>query len=100
MISASYRDVGIFLLDDENGLEVDRIEGHRHDPVAICNKIIQKWLNKEGGKATWKALVEHLQSAQLRSLADDIEKGLQSESIFCHIFLMFLAVSCSKVTIA
>ena len=67
---------GMFLLRDENGLEVEVIEtdnAHKH-AVGVINAIIKKWLTKGSPAApcTYEHLIQCLREAGLGTLAEDL----------------------------
>ena len=84
-IGVHYGDVGMYLLEDDNKEEVaiiEATEGRGHNSVTISEQILQLWLKSAKKGATWMALVEHLRSAELNTLALDIEEVLEkSESV-------------------
>ena len=67
---------GMFLLHDENGLEVDVLEtdnAHK-GAVSVVKAIIQKWLTKGSPAApcTYEHLIQCLRDTRLGALADDL----------------------------
>ena len=83
-IGVHYKDVGIWLLEDDDGSKVANIAdeiGCSFDSVVICAKIIEQWTQREEGRATWEELERCIRDARLTVLADDMMEVLQSESV-------------------
>lgn len=77
-IGIKYIDLGVFLLDDTNGVKVEAIAlKHNNNAENINKDILSKWLRGMGKQpVTWSTLIEVLRDIDLKSLANDIESGL------------------------
>lgn len=77
-IGIKYIDLGVFLLDDKNGVKVESIAlKHNNNAENINKEILSKWLRGMGKQpVTWGTLIEVLRDIDLKSLANDIESGL------------------------
>lgn len=72
-------DFGVHLLDDTNGKIMENIcSEERGSAKDINRKVLMKWLDGQGKRATWKSLVSVLRSIQLNTLATDIENSVHS----------------------
>ena len=80
-IQNDYKQLGMRLLEDSNGLRVKGIEKARNgNPVDITDEILQQWLQGSGRlPVTWQTLIECLQDAKLTIAADCIEAALPQE---------------------
>eukprot|EP00731_Ephydatia_muelleri_P014714 Em0008g434a len=78
--SSMYRNLGIWLLDDENLNMIKSLEiQHHYNPEHITTEIFQMWIRGDGLKPiTWDALVPVLQDADLHNLADELQDALCS----------------------
>ena len=73
--AAHYSEIGIFLLNDDDGSKVKRIElGHHYKPEAIMNEIFLEWI--ASGDHSWKVLIDTLKMCSLNTLAKDVRAGL------------------------
>jgi hypothetical protein len=76
-IGAKYSDVGTYLLKDDHGNKMKNIADSAREKIdAINQEIFRQWL--EGGGASWKVLVEALERAQLKALANDVVDALNT----------------------
>ena len=77
-IGKSYRDLGLLLLDDENGAIVNSVvTEYQLNAVDITREILTRWINGAGIQpVTWKTLTDTLQDIGLTELASTIEKSL------------------------
>ena len=77
-IGTRYYDLGIFLLEDDNGVMVEALRSeHQHNAEAITRAIFQRWITGTGRKpTTWKTLVDVLRQCQLAAQADAIDAYL------------------------
>ena len=74
-IGVKYRDFGLFMLDDPNGVRICAL-AHKHNNNAneINVEIIQEWVAGKGKHpVTWKTLTEVLHDIELLTLAEEIE---------------------------
>ena len=74
-IGLKYRQFGIFLLNDPNGIRVHNMEHkHREDAEQINTEILREWATGRGKTpVTWKTLTEVLRDIELCTLADEIK---------------------------
>ena len=74
-IGTRYPTLGIFLLEDDNGVLVDALRfEHNHNAEAITRAIFQRWITGTGSKPiTWRTLVDVLRECQLAAQADAID---------------------------
>ena len=74
-IGTNYRQFGIFLLDDPNGMRVHNMEHkYREDAEQINTEILREWATGRGMKpVTWLTLTKVLRDIELSTLATDIE---------------------------
>ena len=80
-VGGKSHDFGIFLLNDDDGSQIDAIERKfREDPYRISQEILKIWLQGrgEGRPVTWTTLVKVLKTIGLGSLAETIESSLSS----------------------
>ena len=77
--AAKYRQIGAFLLRDDNGARVSAIE--QSNRVTTVTMIYQQWM-QEDEDHSWKKLIKCFRDVQLNSLARDLELhfGLPSPS--------------------
>ena len=79
-IQDDYKQWGMQLLKDSNGLKIKGIEKAKHgDPVDITDEILQQWLKGKGLAVTWETLIKCLQDAKLNVAAGYIESALSQE---------------------
>ena len=74
-IGVKYREFGLFLLDDPNGVRT-RALAHKHnnDANEINIEIIEEWVAGKGKHpVTWKTLTQVLRDIELSTLAEEIE---------------------------
>ena len=74
-IGVKYREFGLFLLDDPNGVRI-RALAHKHnnDANEINTEIIEEWVAGKGKHpVTWKTLTQVLRDIELSALAGQIE---------------------------
>ena len=72
-VGTRYPTLGIFLLEDDNGVLVEALKEENHHKVEeITRAIFQRWI---GGRkpTTWRTLVGVLRQSQLATQADAIE---------------------------
>ena len=67
--AAKYRQIGVFLLRDDNGARVSAIE--QSDRVTTVTIIYQQWM-QEDEDHSWEKLIQCLRDVQLNSLARDL----------------------------
>ena len=74
-VGTRYPTLGIFLLEDDNGVLVDALTlEHQHNAEEITRAIFQRWIGGTGRKpTTWRTLVGVLRQSQLATQADKIE---------------------------
>ena len=81
--AGNYRAFGIFLLQDENGEQVDLLEkNHSCSIDTVVQKILKTWLDN-GPTRTYQYLIECLRQSGLGALADEIKKGVLNTAIAC-----------------
>ena len=80
-VVVQWYDLGIQLLDDEDGTGVlDAIKAdHPNDVNACCNKMFIKWLLMKPD-ATWSQLVTALRRIGMNNVAADLNKQLRRGS--------------------
>ena len=93
-----YTTFGMYLLQDENGEEVDLIEKDHISKGAesVTRAIIQKWLtNGDEPTRTYQHLIECLRQSELGALADQLiaanttsEQGIQCCALY-RLFTVF-----------
>ena len=77
-IGREYAQLGIFLLNDEDGAVMTIIkENSRGNVEDINREMLRRWLAGAGADVSWKVLVETLKNFNLRMLAEDIVDALQ-----------------------
>ena len=74
-IGTRYYNLGIFLLEDDNGELVDALTSeHQHNAEAITRAIFKRWITGTGRKpTTWRTLVGVLRECQFAAQADAID---------------------------
>ena len=78
-IGARNSDVGIYLLKDDHGVIMETIaQNARGNTEAINREIFRRWLAGNGAPVSWKVLVDALERAQLKALANDIVDALHT----------------------
>ena len=77
-IGTNYSQLGIFLLEDDNGEQVSAIEQEcMRNAEKINMRIFQLWLNGSGRQpVTWTTLISVLRDVELVMLAENIEKNI------------------------
>ena len=77
-IGNEYAQLGIFLLNDEDGAVMTIIkENSRGNVEDINREMLRRWLAGAGADVSWKVLVETLKNCKLKVLAEDIVDALQ-----------------------
>ena len=73
-----YTDLGLILLDDEDGSIVDQITSqYQLNAVNITREIVKRWIRGEGKQpVTWKTLTDALTAIGLTELAKSILESL------------------------
>ena len=77
-VGTNYLNFGIFLLNDEDGSQIQIIDNDcngRCDRI-MC-KILSDWLQGKGKPVAWKELIETLRDCDLNELADTIQEKTQ-----------------------
>lgn len=77
-IGTSYTDLGLILLNDDNGAIVKSIiSQYQLNAVDITREIMTRWINGAGIEpVTWRTLTDTLRDIGLTQLASDIDNGL------------------------
>ena len=77
-VGTHYTNLGLILLDDEDGTIVEAITSQFHEnAVKITREILTRWIRGEGIQpVTWKTLIDTLRNIGLTELATSIEQGL------------------------
>ena len=77
-VGTRYSDFGIFLLNDDDGTQIQILE---NDCLAKCERIVRNilsdWLQGKGKPVAWKELIETLRDCDLNELADTIQEKTQ-----------------------
>ena len=74
-----YPDVGTYLLKDDHGVIMETItENARGNTEAVIREMFRRWLAGSGAPVSWKILVDALERAQLKALANDIVDALHT----------------------
>ena len=77
-VGTNYLNFGIFLLNDEDGSQIQVID---NDCNGKCERIVcmilSDWLQGKGKPVTWKELIETLRDCDLNELADTIQEKTQ-----------------------
>ena len=78
MTSTSYKQLGMYLLDDDNcDIVYSLKETHNNVTVEIVTAVYKMWISGTGRKpVTWQTLVDVLREIEMNSLADEIEASL------------------------
>ena len=73
--AGDYVTFGMYLLQDENGDEVEVIErDHKAEGAeSITKAILKKWLRSGGPTCTYQHLIQCLENSSLGALANNIE---------------------------
>ena len=81
-----YTTFGMFLLQDENGEEVDLIEKDHINKgaVSVTKEILKKWLTSDAPTRTYQHLIECLRQSELGALAELIENTTQRYDTITH----------------
>ena len=76
---SKYRTVGTFLLNDDQGLIMNRIMENHNRVEERIDEMFERWINGQGQKKsnTWGTLVTSLKYAEENYLADEIERILK-----------------------
>ena len=74
-IGADYRDVGICLLNDDDGAKLDAIMDDERKAKNKLDVIFRRWIKGEGKKCTWEVLRQCLEHAELITLAEKVESA-------------------------
>lgn len=74
-IITRWRDLGLWLLDDNSTLDVIEAN-HRNDVSTCCRVMFKTWLDKFPS-ATWNQLVAALRNVQMHTAANTISKLFQ-----------------------
>ena len=78
-IGAKSSDVGTILLKDDTGVIMETITENARGKVDAVNwEMLRRWLAGSGAPVNWKTLVDALESAQLKALANDIVDALNT----------------------
>ena len=77
-VGTRYPTLGIFLLEDDNGVLVDALTlEHQRNAEEITHAIFKRWIGGTGRRpTTWRTLVGVLRQSQLATQADAIETYL------------------------
>ena len=79
-IGTSYRSLGLFLLEDANGVVTKAIRDQypHHDAATINYEILQRWIQGNWRQPVqWSTLIDVLKKIELSRLAKEIEDNLQ-----------------------
>ena len=78
-IGNNYYSLGVFLLNDDTGAEIEALRDLDHGiPHKINTDIFRKWLQGSGAQpVTWRTLVAVLKRMELLTLAEDIETAIR-----------------------
>ena len=78
-IGARSSDVGTILLKDDHGVIMHTITANALGKAEAVNReMFRRWLAGSGAPVNWKTLVDVLESAQLKALANDIVDALNT----------------------
>ena len=85
-IAVHYYTFGMNLLQDDNGVEIDVIEGDhiQRGNEAIARAILKRWLRDGGPTLTYPHLIDCLRKTGLGALADEISAQLQLKKKKAH----------------
>ena len=80
-IGTRYYDLGILLLEDDNGVLVNALRSeHLLNAEEITRAIFQRWITGTGRKpTTWMTLVDVLRQCQLAAQADAIDAAVDRD---------------------
>ena len=88
-IGVKYSDVGMYLLNDDYGMKMQTVADNARGNVDTINReMFRQWLAGGGAPVSWKVLVDALEGAQLKALANDIVDALntkQTPLTLCHL---------------
>ena len=75
-IGTDYNLLGIFLLQDEDGMVTDAIaDEHHHNAFKVNNEILKQWIQGKGRQPVqWSTLIDVLKEIELSELAKMIEE--------------------------
>ena len=77
-VGTNYLNFGIFLLNDEDGSQIQVIDSDCNGKCEhIMCKILSDWLQGKGKPVAWKELIETLRDCDLNELADTIQEKTQ-----------------------
>ena len=78
-IGTSYRNLGLHLLEDANGVVTKAIrDQYHHDAATINYEILQRWIQGKGMQPVqWSTLIDVLKKIELSPLAKKITDSLQ-----------------------
>ena len=77
-VGTNYLNFGIFLLNDEDGSQIQIIDNDCNGQCErIMCKILSDWLQGKGKPVAWKELIETLRDCDLNELADTIQEKTQ-----------------------
>ena len=78
-IGTSYRSLGLFLLEDANGVVTKAIrDQYQHDAAKINYEILQRWIQGNWRQPVqWSTLFDVLKKIELSPLAKEVEDNLQ-----------------------
>ena len=78
-IGTSYRNLGLHLLEDANGVVTKAIrDQYHHDAATINYEILQRWIQGKGRQPVqWSTLIDVLKKIELSPLAKKIADSLQ-----------------------
>ena len=91
--AGDYMTFGMYLLQDDNGVEVELIrKNHKQDSAESVQSILIKWLtNGAVPTCTYQHLIECLRQSELGGLADRIGMyNSRSKSCKCFYFIMHI----------
>ena len=76
--AGDYETFGMFLLQDDNRMQVDLIkkEHVQEGPENVTQNILQKWLLSDASTRTYQHLIASLKEAELGALAEKITHQL------------------------
>ena len=67
-----YATFGMYLLQDENGEEVDIIEKDHKGAESVTKEILKKWLTSDAPTRTYQHLIDCLRQSELGALAEQL----------------------------
>ena len=78
-IGAKYSYVGTYLLKDDHGVIMETVADNASGNIDTINReMFRRWLTGGGAPVSWKVLVDALERAQLKALANDIVDALNT----------------------